>query len=310
MKRCCNFLCLLLACLLLFIACNKNPGTDQNDAALCFRDSTGHTVEIKKELRTVAVLFSSLADIWVLSGGTVTVTVGETVERGIVAADGVILVDAGAGKTIDTESLIAAAPDLVIVSADIAAQVEVTALCRQVGIPVAEFRVESFSDYLTVLDTCTYLCGNPLAYQLHGTDQKARIDGIVSQKPFNGQKILFIRAGSSARSVKAKNSTDNFAATMITELGAVNIADSAPVLLDGLSMEIILEEDPDYIFFTAMGDEAASAAYVTEMLKGTEWQALSAVSSGNWSYLPKELFHYKPCDRWAEAYDYLAALAA
>ncbi len=304
MKRHCKLCCLLLACLLL-TACAAPSESDGTAKPYTFTDAAGNTVSVSSCAR-VAVLFSSLADIWVSAGGAVTVTVGETVERGIVA-NGVMLVDSGAGKTVNTEALIAAAPDLVILSADIPAQVAAADLCYAAGIPAALLRVESFAEYLTVLKIFTDLTGQPQRYTALGTAQKERIDALVTAQPFAGKRILFIRAGSSARSVKAKDSTDNFAAAMITELGAANVADEAPLLLDGLSMEAVLAADPDYIFFTAMGDEAASKAFVTDMLTEDAWQGLRAVRAGRWGYLPKELFHYKPCARWAEAYAYLAA---
>lgn len=302
MRKLCNLLCLCLS-LCLLTACS--PKNDTPPTSHTFTDSTGHTVTVSQPQR-VAVLFSSLADIWVSAGGSLAITVGETVERGIVAANTAVLVDAGAGKEIDREALIAASPDLVITSADIEAQRECAAFLRENGITVAEFRVECFADYLTVLKICTELTGRPDLYETLGTAQQTRIDALLTQKPLSGKRILFIRAGSSARSVKAKGGADHFAAAMLTELGAVNIADEAPLLLDGLAMEVILAEDPDYIFFTAMGDEEASKAYVAQMLQGAEWQALSAVRKSKWSYLPKDLFHYKPCGAWADAYDYLA----
>ncbi|MBO5354722.1 MAG: ABC transporter substrate-binding protein [Clostridia bacterium] len=301
MRKLCNFLCLCLS-LCLLAACS--PKNDTPSASHTFTDSAGYTVTVSKPQR-VAVLFSSLADIWVSAGGSLAVTVGETVERGLASAD-TVLVDAGAGKTIDREALIAAAPDLVITSADIEAQRECAAFLRENGITVAEFRVECFADYLNVLKICTELTGRPDLYEALGTAQQTRIDALLAEKPLSGKRILFIRAGSSARSVKAKGSTDHFAAAMLTELGAVNIADAAPLLLDGLAMEVILAENPDYIFFTAMGDEEASKAYVTQMLQNAEWQSLSAVQKAKWSYLPKNLFHYKPCGAWADAYDHLA----
>lgn len=305
MRRLCDLLCLCLA-LCLLVACSpkqKEPQAQEHT----FTDSMGHTVTVSKPQR-VAVLFSSLADIWVSAGGSLEITVGETVERGIVAADAV-LVDTGAGKAIDREALIAAAPDLVITSADIEAQRECAAFLRENGIPVAEFRVESFTDYLTVLKICTDITSRPDLFEELGTAQQTRIDTMLVQKPLAGKRILFIRAGSSARSVKAKGSADHFAATMLSELGAINIADGAPILLDGLAMEVILNEDPDYIFFTAMGDEQASRDYVAQMLQGAEWQSLTAVQEDRWSYLPKNLFHYKPCGAWADAYAHLAEKA-
>ena len=305
MRRLCDLLCLCLA-LCLLVACSPKQ-KESKAQEHTFTDSMGHTVTVSEPQR-VAVLFSSLADIWVSAGGSLAITVEETVERGIVAADAV-LVDTGAGKTIDREALIAAAPDLVITSADIEAQRECAAFLRENGIPVAEFRVESFADYLTVLKICTDITSRPDLFEELGTAQQTRIDAMLLQKPLAGKRILFIRAGSSARSVKAKGSADHFAATMLSELGAINIADGAPILLDGLAMEVILDEDPDYIFFTAMGDEQASRDYVAQMLQGAEWQSLTAVQEDRWSYLPKDLFHYKPCGAWADAYAHLAEKA-
>ena len=44
----------------------------------------------------------------------------------------------------------------------------------------------------------------------------------------------------------------------VKELGTYNIAENAPVLLDGLSQEEILMENPDYIFISTMGKEEAA----------------------------------------------------
>ena len=301
MKRLCNLLCFLLAVLLL-TSCT--PAADSGKGDLRFTDSTGHEVVLPKAPERVAVLLSSFAEIWQLAGGEIAVTVGESIERGI-CKEGVTLVDEGAGKSINTEVLIASAPDLVILSADIPAQLEAAALCREAGIPVAEMRVECFTEYLTMLKICTDLTGRADLYAQHGTAQAAQIEALIATKPLDGSKILFVRAGTSARSVKPKSSADHFAAAMLKELGAANIADGTPLLADGLSMEYILAEDPDYIYFTSMGDEQASRAFVTEMLKEPEWQALSAVQSGNYIFLPKEAFHYKPNANWANAYNYL-----
>lgn len=306
MKRLCELLSLLLALLMLASCAPKD--SPKKAQGYAFTDSTGHEVVLPGQPTRVAVLFSSLADIWQLAGGKVTITVGESVERGICGTDA-LLVDNGAGKTVDTEALIAAAPDFAIVSADIPAQVEAAALLRTAGIPVAELRVESFTDYLSVLKICTDITQRPELYSEYGTAQQARIETALAVQPYAGKKVLFIRAGSSARSVKAKGSADHFAAAMLKELGAINIADGAPLLLDGLSMEVILREDPDYIFFVSMGDEEASRTYVMQMLQGEDWAALSAVKSEASYFLPKSMFHYKPSRNWADCYEQLLGKA-
>ena len=92
---------------------------------------------------------------------------------------------------------------------------------------------------------------------------------------------------------------------MLTELGCENIADASSQLSESLNMEYILTEDPDAIFFSLMGDADAALANVNDLLSQPAWQQLRAVREGNVHILPKELFHFKPNARWAEAYAYL-----
>ena len=305
---------LMLAALL--SGCTKH-GDDQlvppnpPAAYASFTDSAGETIVFQEKPERVAVLFSSFAELWQLAGGTVAVTVGESVERGFVP-EGTPLVDDGAGKKIDLERLLIEEPDFVICSGDIAAQAETAKTLMELDIPAAHFVVESFSDFLDVLQICTAITGDEAAFERYGTQQEEAIERTLAENSFEGVDILFVRAGSSARSVKAKTSEDHFAAEMLKELGTHNIADDSlledAVVSDTLSIEYILQEDPDYIFFTAMGDEEASRSFVKEMLQEDTWKSLTAVKAGHYAFLEKELFHFKPNGRWAEAYKTLADL--
>ena len=268
-----------------------------------FTDGMGTEVPVPGELHTVAVLFSSYAEAWVMAGGTVSVTVGESVERGF-AEEGVILVDEGSGHSvIDTEALIAAKPDLVIGTADYPCQTEAIELCRGAGIPAALFRQESVEDYLGMFRVFCDLMGNDAAWEAYGEAVRLETEEILREAE-NGapQRILLVRAGSSARSTKAKGSEDLTCGGMLRDLGAVNIADEAPVLLDGLSLEHILMEDPDWLFITTMGDETAAREYMGSLLREPGWRELSCVRDGRVVYLEKSLYHFKPNHRWAEAY--------
>ena len=258
--------------------------------------------------KKVAVLFSSLAEMWTDSGGTVSITVGEAVERGF-APEGTLLVDSGAGKSINLELLISYEPDLVICSADIPAQVEAAEFLKKNGIKALTFHVETFDDYTAVMKEMTSITGDYAAYDRCVTEQKSQIESILSSEAVSsskGKTILFVRAGSSAASTKAKLAEDHFACAMLEELGCVNIARNASILLDGLNMEAVISADPDFIFFSLMGNEDSAISNVTSLLKSDVWQSLSAVKEGRTVILPKELFHFKPCGRWSEAYSYLA----
>ena len=252
----------------------------------------------------VAVLFSSLCEVWQNAGGTVAITVGESVERGLVS-DGVMLVDDGAGKSINTELLLAAQPDLVVYSPDIPAQEAAAALCEAAGIDTLPLRVETFTEYVEAIRTAAAITTDPDAVTTaEGT--RGEIEAIKSSCPDATPRVLFVRAGSTASSTKAKQSADHFAAAMLSELGCINIADEAPLLVDTLSTEAILAADPDHIFFSLMGNEEAAKANIEALLQRPEWQALRAVKTGRVTVLPRELFHFKPCGRYVRAYEFLA----
>ena len=298
-----KLICLLL-CLLL-CGCTAPTQTD----GYSFTDSTGCEVRVGKNPEPVAVLLSSLADVWVTAGGEVDITVGETLERGF-AEDTAVLVDSGAGKTIDLERLVAAKPDLVLYSPDIAGQAECADVLRSAGIPTAGFRVDTFGEYLRMLKICSELTEQPERYQTYGLSVQERINAILVDAQERQEKpdILFVRAGSSAKYTKAKTAENNFVCVMLQELESNNIAEKAPILLDGLSMEEILMCDPDVIFYTTMGAEESAVSYMESLLADPVWSSLTAVKNGKVHHLPKDLFQYKPNSRWNEAYAYLVTL--
>ena len=271
-----------------------------------FEDFSNKKVTLTKKPQKVAVLFSSLADVWELAGGDVAITVGESIERGI-CDENVLLVDAGAGKTIDVELLLAYEPDFVIYSLDVEAQVKAAEVLKKNKIPTAGMRIDGVEDYIKALTICTSLLDNEENLKKYGEDILQEIEDIRNKAILSSYMptVLFIRSGSSSSSAKAKKADDNFAAKMLEDLGCINIADEEEILLDNLSIEEILLKNPSHIFISIMGDEEAGKAYMQSLITSESWKELSAVTNGNVHYLPKDLFHYKPCERWAESYEYL-----
>lgn len=310
-----KLLCIILT-LFIFVCiagcANKTDmQSDESKNFYTFTDSLGNEITLNNKPEKVAVLFSSYADIWNLAGGSVDISVGESVERGF-AEDDCILVDEKSGhSSIDLEKLLESQPDLVIGTADYQVQVDAVDFCREQGIPAASFKVESFDDYLSMLKICCDITENPESYETYGVEVGERIDTLlteVKEKESTAKKILFIRSGSGASSAKAKTAQDNFVCKMLQDLNTENIADKAPVLLDGLSIEEVMISQPDFIFITTMGDEEAAKNYMDSVLQSAGWKDLNAVKSGNYAYLPKEMFHYKPNSQWDKAYEMLINL--
>lgn len=317
---------LLLICLILLstlASCEKNGTLPENESPdpssssdvtdgnfpYSFTDSAQRLVTLEKKPEKVAILFSSFADIWQIAGGKTDITVGEAVERGF-ADDTAVLVDPGSGHTtIDLEMLIGSEPDLVIGTADYPCQRDAVTFCDSAGIPSAMFRVESIDDYISVLEIMCNITGNTESFKTYGTDIRQRAEDIiaaVNNADAEKKTVLFVRAGSSAKSTKAKTTDDNFACRMLSELGTVNIADSDTELTGNLSIEAIVDENPDFLFITTMGDEEAAKDYMESLLKTEGWRDLDCVRDGHYYFLPKDYFHYKPNAHWADAYEYLA----
>lgn len=303
---------LTLLCVSLTACDVSTPSTPSSVAGYpyTFTDAQGDTVSLTAPPKRVAVLFSSFAEMWQLAGGTVSVTVAESVSRGLVSAD-VTLVDSGAGHTdINREALLAAKPDFVIGTADFAGQADAVSFCRSVGIPAAVFRVENVSQYVDTLKIFCDITNNPTAYQTYGVDVETKVSHILGsvKTPQNPPKILFIRTGSSTRSTKAKIADNHYVCAMLKELGTKNIAENTPLLQGDFSLEAVIQHDPAYIFISTMGNDAAATAYMQDTLKTEGWSTLSAVQNNRVIFLPRDLFHYKPNARWGEAYAYLAEI--
>ena len=113
-------------------------------------------------------------------------------------------------------------------------------------------------------------------------------------------------------SIRAKNSQDSVLGEMLAALGCINIADSDESLLENVSVEHILKEDPDFIFFAQVGDDMDEIkANVQKFIdENPIWQELTAVKEGRVYYMDKALYNLKPNDRWGEAYEKLNELLA
>ena len=204
------------------------------------------------------------------------------------------------------EALIAAEPDLVIASSNTTSNVELLPALEELGVPTAYFSVNSFDDYLHMLYVCTELTGRPENYQTCGLDVQNQVDEARARSDGSAPTVLLLRSAST--SCKVKNSQGTVLGEILADLGAVNIADQDESLLEDLSLERILADDPDYIFVVFQGSDEAAAQKTLEaaLTSNPAWDTLTAVQEGRFYLMEKELFHLKPNARWGEAYEKVA----
>ena len=297
-------ICAFLLCALL-CACTGAP---QSGGGFTFTDDLGRTVTVD-EPRRVACLLGSFADIWMLAGGTVIAAPDDAwVDYALPMADDAV--DLGSTKSLSLESLFAAEPDLVLASVNTEQNLAWRETLEAAGIPVAYFEVSDFDGYLRLLKLCTDLTDRPDLYEEYGLNVQKQIDEAVESAENRGTtpKVLYLRISSSA--VRAKNSRGTVLGQMLDTLGCENLADADGSLLEDLSMEHILLENPDFIFFVQQGDDTAAAEERLQqfLADNPAWGTLTAVREGRVFHLDKALYNLKPNDRWGEAYLELEAI--
>lgn len=302
----CRSACLLMLGLLLCISGCGNQG-DKQEEGYTFSDDLGREITVTSHER-VAALLGSHADIWMLAGGEICATADDAWEdfHLDLSADTVNL-----GKTHapDREGLFSANPDFVIASSKLSGHMELREALEGAGITVAYFDVSDFDDYLRLLKICTDITGNHEIYEQYGTKQQIGINEMLEQhKNQEPQSVLVMRA--SAASIRAKNSEGTMLGGMLKDFGCVNIADNDAMLLENLSVESILLQNPDKLFFVQTGNDMDEVKEnVNQMFdENPLWYELDAVKNGQVYYMDKQLYNLKPNARFLEAYQKLEAI--
>lgn len=317
------FVSALLFALLLTSACGKpaqapvqsKPGEpsqpediSSEPEKITFTDALGQEFSIERPQRAV-IMIGSFADVWVLAGGedTMAATANDAWESyGLELGEHTANI--GSPMKPNAELVLGAQPDLVIASSLSPSNLELQETFQRAGIPAAYFDVSSFQDYLDLLDLFTRLTGHPEHYETYGTAVREQVDGAVQRRAVYDYTPTVLTIQVSGSSVKVKNSEDNVLGPMLKELGCENIADRDGALLEELSLEAIIQADPDYIFAVYHGtdEESAQANLEATLLSNPAWAGLRAVQAGNFHILERRMYSLKPNALWGDAYEQLA----
>ena len=322
MKKYAKILFMLLL-LLLLAACGAQPGepaesSEPADAAeagewapVVITDDLGREVTLEAPPQRVAVLMASFAETWLLAGGELIAAPKDAWEDFDLDLPEDVT-DLGSYMKISTEALFDLEPDLIIASANTKSQVEMKDTLENAKVDVLYFAVNGFEDYLRMLKTCTDLTGRPDLYEENGLRiesqvEQAKAAAAAALTGREAPRVLLIRTAASG--VHVNGSDDTVLGLMLRDLGCVNVADGSE-LLEDLSIEKIIEEDPDMIFIVIQGSDEEGAKKTLEdaLLGNPAWSGLTAVQEGRLYWMDKKLYHLKPNDRWGIAYAELEKL--
>ncbi len=293
---------------LLFIGCGVNTPAEEvliSSNTITFPDDLGRTVSLESPQKA-APLLGSFAQVWMLAGGTVCAA-PEEAWKDLELDLPEDTVNLGQINQLNMELLMTTQPDFILASSNNKNQLEWKDTLEATGIPLAYFDISDFDDYLRLLKLCTDLIGQPERYEKYGTAVQQEIDEVLARsKERLNQKdapvVLCLTA--SASTVRAKKSEGNVLGEMLRSLGCVNLADAEQSLLEDLSIEYIVQEDPDYIFIVQRGDNTqAVKEHVAQMMaEHPAWSQLTAVQNDRVYFMDKNLYNLKPNHRWGEAY--------
>ena len=300
--------CALLALLLIIGVASCKHSKVEAVETVAFTDALGREVNAPKNPKRVAALLGSFADVWLLSGGELVAAAEDAWgDFGLELGDAVNL---GGAHSPNLELLLSANPDFVIASASTASHLEMRETLEAMGIAVADFDVDDFEDYLSMLEICTDLTGRKDLYEQNGLAIEAQIKEIKetyenASIPGEEKRVLLLRASSGF--VKVKGSSGTILGEMLADMGCANIADHDASLLENLSVEAIMREEPHHVFVVAMGNniDAARASFEALLKENPAWGELKAIKEGRVHWMDKRLFNLKPNSRWAESYEVL-----
>lgn len=300
-----RFLALLLGLLLCFGS--AAPGFAEN-TRVTFEDDLGRTVTVDRPERVV-VLIGSFAHIWYLAGGldSLVAAASDTWTSFDIPLDEAVI-NLGATKQVSLEAVIAANPDFVIASVNTDTDLALREPLEAMGISTAYFQVSTVEDYLRMLDILTRITGCRENFERYGTSVLSQVEDAKEKADGSDPTVLYIRVSGSG--CRVKNSENSVLGEMLRDLGAVNIADSEDSLLENLSMEVIMQQDPEFIFVVLQSSDPSVAQGVLEktLLCDPAWDSLTAVQEGRFYLMDPALYNLKPNDRWGEAYENLAAI--
>lgn len=270
-------------------------------------DTEGNIVVLPKNPQRVVCGYNSYVDLWYKLGGSLVGKIKPSKDKPVPQAEGVEVI--GDNKALSEEAIIALKPDLFIV-ATANNQLTAAETVKNSGVPTLIVDAKNFSEYLKLVRVFSAILNDEEAYQTFGVQLEQEVKAIISRVPSDkNPRVLLMNNTSTAVNV---STSENMTGEMLKDLGAINLADDFLKADDSktYSLEQILVDDPDFIFLREMGSDSDKVKEVRqkEIEESPIWQSLSAVKNGHYQVLDKDLYTFKPNERYAEAYLSLAKL--
>ncbi len=133
---------------------------------------------ISKQEMTVVALSSSLAELWLLSGGDVSATTDDAFKEHPVGVSE-DCINLGSVKNPSIEQILSLEPDLVLLSPHIASHQSIKSQLESFQIECKAFDLDTLKHYLEALRWCSERTGDEDSYQKNGRETETRTASII-----------------------------------------------------------------------------------------------------------------------------------
>ena len=286
---------------------NENVEKTSGEKNFCVvTDDTGRQVEILKKPERIVTTSASFLEPLGEVGGAVVGRPSSKIKIPDFAKDAA---EIGAVYQIDTEKLLACNPDLVIINKGM--NEKLSAILDENKIPFVIVEMKTYDSVKKNVEMFSEITGQPDKGKKIVADMDAKIKKIVEKLPKEKKRAAILHSTAQGLSVQLDNS---IAGNVLQILGWENVAsgmtaaddktDTAPY-----SLETLIEQNPEIIFVTSMGNIDDIKANMENLIaENSAWQTIPAIQNNQLYYLPQNLFLLSPGIHYPDAVELVAKL--
>lgn len=300
-------ICLVSLCLLLMAGCGsqkQEAGQSSSETFATIHDALGRDVVLPKKPERIVVTSASFLEPLHEVGGDVVGRPDSKTKMPDYAKD-----KASVGKVyqIDVEKVLACEPDLVIVNKGM--NEKLVSTLEDNGIKTVVLDMKSYDDVKDEVRAMAKITGETQKGEDLIASMDKKIAEVKGKIPQDKHHVSIIHSTNQGLTVQLDGSIAGCTAKL---LGWDNVAsgmtpleknpDAAPY-----SMETLVEQNPEVLFITSMGDINEAKAGMDKMMQeNPAWQTIDAVKNGHVYYLPQDLFLLSPGIHYPEAVETMA----
>lgn len=278
------------------------------DGSVTFKDSVGDEITMTPDKERVVSLYTSNAALWVNAGGKLvgiikTENSDNELPEAAKGPEVAIVSTTSSGKKMSVEKIAEVNPDLILLGHAMS-QADLKGSFENMGIQTVVVEYEGIDNYLKWFKVFSNLNGRP---ELYDEIAKPALEGsleVIGRVPKeNNPTAALLFPGSDLK----LNTGESSVGEMFKQLGGKNVVDGwdgagESVRID-MSLEGLIKEDPDMIIVSYFSINGDPKEYMESVFaENPAWGTLTAVKEGKVYYLSKDLFQYRPAERYPEAY--------